>query len=455
MTSTKPTELRRVLGPLSAGCIVIGAVIGVGIFFTPRIVARLAGSGEYTMLAWGIAGVIALFGALAFAELGGLYHRSGAQYEILRDAYGPLTGFLFVFCNATAIQAGAIAIIAVVCMQNLTVAMAGKEPTPALQLGGAIGLIVLLTLANLIGVRWGSTIQNITVVIKVGALILITLLAATNSPTLPASSAMPTTGAMAGLFAALVPAHFSFGGWQHALWIAGEIRDPKRNIPRAIIGGMVIVVGVYLLANWAYLHLLGHAGVAGSQALAAEAVATVWGDKGRRAIGMAIALSAFGVLNAQLLSGPRLVYGMATDGRFFRTFGAVHEKFGTPIAAILLLSGMALVLLMAAGYEAVDRILTGAVMIDSIFFVLTAAAVYVLRRRVAGAGALRRGVVYTSVPALFMIGETAVLIGAWCDAERRSAAVIGAAWIAAAAVCYALFFRQRRGVELNVQSTGD
>ena len=214
--------------------------------------------------------------------------------RILRDAYGPLPGFLFVFCNATAIQAGAIAIIAVVCMQNLSVVVAGTQPSASVQLGGAIALIVLLTLANLIGVRWGAAIQNITVIAKLAALVLVTVLAAMFSGASPAISATPSGGMTAGLFAALVPAHFTFGGWQLALWIAGEIREPRRNIPRAIIGGMLIVIAVYLLSNWAYLHLLGHAGVAGSRTLAADAVAVVWGDSGRRGIALAIALSAFG-----------------------------------------------------------------------------------------------------------------------------------------------------------------
>lgn len=436
-------ELRRVLGPFDAGCIVVGAVVGVGIFFTPSSVARVAGSANFALLAWAIGGGIALLGALTFAELGGLYHRSGGQYEILRDAYGPLPAFLFVFCNATAVQAGAIAIIAVVCMQNLSVAAAGSSPNETVQFGGAILLIALLTVANLVGVRWGSTIQNVTVIAKLTALLVVALLAVMKKSGSPVTTSPPELGSVPGLFAAMVPALFSFGGWQQALWIAGEIREPGRNVPRAIVGGMMLVVAVYLLVNWAYLHLLGYAAVANSQALAADAAAVVWVKGGRRAIALAVALSAFGVLNAQLLSGPRLIYGMACDGRFFAPFRRVHPRFKTPSAAIFLLGLVPMALLWAAGREAVDKILNGAVFIDTVFFILTGAALMVLRTK--RPDAIRSVCVpgYPIVPALFVLGETGVLIGAFCDDSLRHTAIIGGAWIAAAGLCYAVFFRRR------------
>jgi basic amino acid/polyamine antiporter, APA family len=324
-----------VLGPLDATCIVVGAVIGVGIFFTPSRAAQVAGSGGLALLAWAIAGGIALLGALTFAELGGMYPRSGAQYEALRDAYGPFPAFLFVFCNSTAIQAGSTAIIALICTENLGVVLRGERPDPPLLTGISAILIIGLVTANAVGVYWGSGIQNITAFAKVLTLLLVTILAASARPIEPDATAAPTAGPLAGwsvmgpVCAALVPMLFSFGGWQHALWISGEIRRPQRNIPVAIIGGMLVVVVVYLLINWAYLRLLGYEGVAGSQTLAADAVAAVWPGAGRRAIAAAVALSALGVLNAQLLSGPRLVYGMAADGRFFGIFGRVSGRFGT------------------------------------------------------------------------------------------------------------------------------
>ena len=439
--------LKRVLGPVDATCIVIGAIIGVGIFFTPSQVAQLAESGGMALTAWAIGGAIALMGALTFAELGGLYPRTGGQYDILRDAYSPLPAFLFVFCNATAIQAGAIAVIAVICAQHLGVA-AGSEMTSTFALTlSAAGLIVGLTAANALGVRWGSRIQNLTVYAKVLTLIVVTILAImTDSPAPEVIATESTERSDSGrppivlIFAALVPAFFAFGGWQSALWMAGEIRQPTRNVPLAIVGGVLVVVTIYLLVNWAYLRLLGYDGVVASQTLAADAVAKTWPHIGRRIAGAAVAVSAFGVLNAQLLSGPRLIYSMANDGRFFRLFARVNARFRTPVAAIVLLGFMALVLLIAAGQHAVEKLTTGVVFIDSVFFALTGLALIVLRKRRPGAKRSVRVPGYPVVPLLFVLGELCILAGALFYSEQRITVLIGIGWILGATLLYFLFF---------------
>ena len=440
-------KLKRVLGPLDATCVVIGAIIGVGIFFTPRQVAEIAGSGQLALWIWVIGGGIALLGALTFAELGGLYPRSGGQYAMLRDAWGTLPAFLFVFCNATAIQTGAIAIIAVVCAQNLGIAAGGSLDGGMLTVVAVVLILCLLT-ANALGVRWGARIQNLTVVAKVATLLTVTVLAAVLGSgggavdqANDAVSGVVRAGVVGAIFAGLVPALFSFGGWQHALWMAGEVRRPRRNVPRAIVGGVLVVVIVYVLVNWAYLRLLGYDGVVASTATAADAVAAVWPGTGKRLVALAVAVSAFGVLNAQLLSGPRLVYGMARDGRFFRPFAQASERFGTPVAAIVLIGGLSLVLLVAASGRVVELLLTGVVFIDAIFFVLTAAALLVLRRRRPSARRLVRVPFYPLVPLLFIAGELGVIAGAALVPDMRAAAVIGLAWIVAGTVCYVLFFR--------------
>ena len=439
--------LKRILGPVDATCIVIGAIIGVGIFFTPSQVAQVAGSGGMALTAWAIGGAIALMGALTFAELGGLYPRTGGQYEILRDAYSPLPAFLFVFCNATAIQAGAIAVIAIICAKHLGVAI-GNEITGTFTLTlSAAGLIVGLTAANALGVRWGSRIQNLTVYAKVLTLIVVTILAImTDAPVTEVVVSESTEQSDSGrapivlIFAALVPAFFAFGGWQSALWMAGEIRQPKRNVPLAIVGGVLVVVTIYLLVNWAYLRLLGYDGVVGSQTLAADAVAQAWPNIGRRVAGAAVAVSAFGVLNAQLLGGPRLIYSMANDGRFFRLFAHVNTRFKTPVAAIVLLGLMALVLLIVAGQHAVEKLTTGVVFIDSVFFALTGIALIVLRKRRPGAKRSVRVPGYPVVPLLFVLGELCILAGALFYSEQRITVLIGISWILGATLLYFLFF---------------
>ncbi len=438
----------RVLNARDATCVVIGAIVGVGIFFTPARTAQLAGSGALMLVAWAIAGTIALCGALTFAELGGMYHASGAQYEILRDAYGPFPAFLFVFCNSTASLAGCIGIIAVVCARNLAIAV-GSDWSTATILAISVALIFVLTIANIVGAVWGARIQNLTVYAKVLALILIALLAIAlgredvATPVIPKAGGTASLGGVAGVLAALVPAMFSFGGWQQALWISGEVRDPQRNLPRAIVGGVLVVIAVYLLANWSYLRLLGPTGVAGSSAVAADAVAAIYPSLGRRAIAGAVAISAFGVLNSQLLAGPRLLYRMAGDGRFFRPFASLDGRFGTPIPAILLIAVISLVILLTVGPERADTlVLTGIMFIDLSFFVLTGAALMVLRRKRADVERPVRVPGYPVVPMLFVTGEFAALVGAYLDPKVRAAAIIGAIWIAGAALLYVVRFRR-------------
>lgn len=471
--------LQRVLGRYDATCIVIGAIIGVGIFFTPSKVARLAGSAEMALLAWGVGGLIALCGALTFAELGARYPHAGGQYEILRDACGPFPAFLFVFCNATAVQAGAIAIIALICANHLAVALGGAELSARGAVLAATALIAAVTAANGIGVRFGAGIQNTTVVIKVAALLAVTLVAvgyagvaspdaAPGAPVESVVQAAGDPGAQAAsaaapvlvlLFSAIVPSFFSYGGWQHALWIAGEVREPRRTLPLAIIVGVLVVIATYLAANWAFLHLLGYEAVTQSGALAADAVTQVFPAYGGRLIAAAVGVSAFGVLNAQLLSGPRLIYRMAGDGRFFRPFARVHPSRHTPLAAIVLLGGMGLALLLAAAavseraIDAVDRLTTGVVFVDGIFFALTALSLFVLRRRHGQPASpgnaavvtprLRLG--YPVAPAIFVLGEIGIMLGAYADATTRGASVIGLLWVAVAAIVYVLLFRANRG----------
>ena len=441
------TELRRELSGLDASAVVIGAIIGVGIFFTPSRVAQLAGSADLAMWAWVIGGLIAMLGALTFAELGALIPRAGGQYDVLRDAYGPATGFVYVVCNATAIQAGAIGIIALVCVDNLAVLIHGAPLDRWPTLGCAIGLTLGIALANAAGLRWGARIQNITVIAKLATLLAVTAVAllASTPPPEPAPSSPTTLSPLAAIAAALVPVLFSFGGWQQVLWMGGEVREPERNLPRAILGGVLVVVLVYLAANWAYLDLLGHAGVAGAKTLAADAVASVYAEPGRRAVALAVAISALGVLNAQLLTGPRLLFALARDKRFFPILGRVHATRGTPVPAIGLLSATAVILLLAAGADGIDRLLTGVVLVDAIFFALTGMASLVLIRRYPHRERPVRMPGFPWVPAAFGLAELGVVVGAWLDPEVRGAAFIGIAWMSAALVIYLVRFRRPRG----------
>jgi APA family basic amino acid/polyamine antiporter len=467
-------EPARVLGPVDATCVVIGAVIGVGIFFTPTEVARTAGSAPLAMLAWGLGGLISLCGALTFAELGARFNAAGAQYEALRTAWGSFIGFLFVFCIATVIVPGATAIIAIVCAQYLCAAVgvdvraidlsaleraaasigwevqAGAfQGVPLLAISTA--LVLGLMGANLIGARWGAAIQNLTVYAKVAALIMIAAAAALWAGAAGATDLAPASGTtgqsgsaglapVAGVLAALVPAFFSYGGWQQALWISGEVRDPARTLPRAIIIGTILVIVVYMLANWAYFRLLGESGVMSTRTLASDAVRTVAPLWGERLVAAAVAISSFGILNVEFLSGPRLTYAMSRDGYFFPLFGRLSRS-GTPGPAIALLAVATLMLLFVAGEDGISRLLNGVTFVDGVFFVLTGAAVIALRRRPAPPGRSTgartfRVPLYPWVPLLFILGEIGVVVGAFLNPEVRQASIIGALWIAIGAVIY-------------------
>lgn len=458
----------RVLGTRDAACVVIGAIIGVGIFFTPSTVARMTGSGSLALLAWAIGGVIALCGAMAFAELGARYHDSGAQYRVLRDSYGPFPAYLFVFCNTTAIECGSICIMALLCARYAYVAATGNAVTDeqnTLLMVMATVMIIGLAGANALGARWGSRIQNMTVYSKVLTLLAVVGLAiAFGSWPTTALASMPTTettrtvAPFAAVLAALVPAFYSYGGWQQALWISGEVKDPKRALPRAIIGGVLVVISVYMLVNWAYLHLLGVHGVATSKTVASDAVAAALSNSPGasswvpRVVAGAVAISAFGVLNVQFLSAPRLAYAMSRDGKFFSIFGRLSPSFGTPVAAIGLMVILSLIVLFGlggGGVDAVDRVLVGVMFIDGVFFVLTGAAVIVLRerarrRRVDNTEASPEGYrvpLYPVLPAIFVLGMLGILIGSYLDASVRMAVYTGGGCILIAALMYAIWFR--------------
>lgn len=427
-----PPTLRRELGLFDTTSVVIGAIIGVGIFFTPRDVAVIAGSIPVALGLWVLGGVIAALGAITFAELGRRYPRAGGQYDILRDAWGSLVGFLYVFCNLTAIQAGSCAVIAVICAENLSRAAGVVDPPRAQVLIGAVLLILGLSAANAVGVRQGARIQNVTTLAKLVTLGAVIGLAALGPEVAVAAPPAPASPG-AGLLAGLLPAMFAYGGWQQALWMGGEVRDPDRHLPRGILLGVAVVILVYVGSAWAWFDLLGYDGVVASEALAFDAGRAVLGPVGGQVVAGAVAVSAFGVLNAQFLTGPRLVWALAEDGRFFPVFARVHPTFATPVPAILLLGGLSLAALFAAG---VGQLTAWVVVVDALFFALTGLALVRFQAR-------DRALRVSAVAALgFAALELAAIVGAVASPDVRAAAWAGFAWVGGAALVWALRFRR-------------
>ena len=443
---SRTADLPRVLSLWDATSVVVGAIIGVGIFFNPRDVARVTGGTAAALLAWGIGGTIALLGAFTFAELGRLRPLAGGQYHVLRDAYGRPPAFLFVFCNLTAVQAGGVAIIAVVCAQNLGVALHGRDPAGPWVMGLATLLTWALVGVNVIGVRSGAGLQDATVIAKLVTLGALVALAAAIAPgraaldtgTPPAAHALTFPMLFSGVTLTL----FAYGGWQQGLWMAGEVADARRTVPRAIVLGVGIVVAAYLLANWAYFRLLGFRGVCDAKTLAADAFFVASPGLGRRIAAFAVAVSAFGVLNAQFLAGPRLTWAMARDGLFFPIFARLHARFSTPVPAILLLGVLSTGLTLGLGLERTDRLTTGVVVVDASFFALTGLALPILRSRERAAD---RGPAWIAGAAFaFAALELLAIAGSVLEQNARVLALSGLAWIGAAAMTWALFFRRAR-----------
>jgi APA family basic amino acid/polyamine antiporter len=367
---------------------------------------------------------------------------AGGQYHVIREAYGRAPGFLFVFCNLTAVQGGAVAIIALICAQNLGVALYGVDPAGDWVAVVATLAVWLLVTLNLVGVRSGARVQSTTVVLKLLTLFGLVAVALAVEPRAAAevAPAVPVLPGFAGLFAGVTITLFSYGGGQQALWVSGEVISARRTVPRAILVGVVVVTAAYLAANWAYLHLLGFAGTRDATALAAEAFSAAWPGVGRRVAAAAVAASALGVLNAQFLTGPRLTFAMARDGQFFPAFGRLHARFATPAPAILLLGGIATALMLGLGLDRTDLLTTGVVVVDATFFALTGLALPLLRRRSAAG---ERGPAWVAGAAIaFSVLQLLAITGSVLARDVRMIALTGLAWIAVAALTWAIWFRR-------------
>src|SRR6476661_3251284 len=332
------TGYARRIGVFSGTMMVVGGIIGSGIFLNPSIVAQRVGTGPLTMLVWGIGAVVAILGAFIFAELGALRPPAGGGYAYLRDAFGPLPAFLYGWALLVAIASGATAAVAVT-FASYAVPLLGLGAGARIPL--AAGVIVLLAVVNIVGVRPGAVTQNVFTILKLAAIAALVVGGLAFSGAHPVAAAAggvshspPATLAIA-LGTALVPVLFAYGGWQQTNFVAEEMVDAERNLPRALVWGVIIVAAVYLAVNLTYLRALGVAGLAASAAPAADAMELRFGRVGRTLIAVGIAVSTFGFLNLVILVTPRVYQAMARDGLFFRRLAALHPRFRTPVAAIV------------------------------------------------------------------------------------------------------------------------
>jgi APA family basic amino acid/polyamine antiporter len=439
--SGEPLSLRRELGRFDATMVVVGGIIGAGIFINPSLVAQRLPSGGLVLAAWAAGGAIAVAGAFAFAELASLFPRTGGEYVYLREAWHPMVGFLFGWASLLMIQGGGLAAVAITFAQY-ALRLAGRGPEGAVPL--AVVSVALVGAVNYLGVKPGSRLLNVLVVAKLAALALLIgagWIFGPGGPISGAPSSHPAGTALLAFGAALVPILFSYGGWQSVNIVAEEVREPRRTLPFALVLGMSIVLLVYLSANIVYLQTLGHDGLAATMTPAADAVRQFGGPWADRFIAASIAISAFGFLDLTLLAPTRITYAMAKDGLLAGSLARVNPRFGTPGLAIAAQAGWAIVLISTGTFaQLVSTVVFG----DWIFFGLTVAGLFVFRRRLPPssreAGAfLTPG--YPVVPAIFVAAAALVVVSTvWSDPRR---ALFGTLLLCSGVPAYIFYARGR------------
>jgi APA family basic amino acid/polyamine antiporter len=408
----EPATFIRRLGLFDATMIVISGIIGSGIFINPYVVAQQVGTPFLIVAVWAAGGLIALAGALVFAELSTVVPKVGGQYAFFREAFHPLAAFLYGWALLFIIQSGATAAVAVAFAQYLARLLALPE---ALVVPLAVAVLLGVAGFHALGIKPGAILLNIvtfTKTLALAALILGAFAVTRRSglvwePALPAGLQGGGLPLLSAFFGGLVPAMFAYGGWQNLNYVAEEVKDPQRNLPRAILIGVACVIVVYMGANIAYVHALGAPALAASRTPASDVAQLLAGDAGADAMSLLIVASTFGFLNLSLLAAPRVYYAMAADGLFFRRLARLSPRFRAPTAAILLQGGLACVFALSRTY---DRLLSYAAFADWTFFALAGIALLVLRRKMPGAPRPFRTPGSPWVPLLFTLAGAGIVV---------------------------------------------
>ena len=369
------TTPKQELSLLDSTCIIVGIIIGAGIYETAPTVARCLESETAILTVWLLGGFIALMGSLCYAELATAIPKEGGDYVYLTRAYGPRVGFLFGWTQLAVVRPGDIALMAFIFARyaHQLFPLSGIS-----QLFYAAAAVVVLTLINILGVKSGKWTQNILTLAKVlgMAAIIIIGFSAPARVTFPEAAGPPTWG---GLDLALILVMFTFGGWNEMAYVAAEIKDPQRNIVRGLVTGTVAVTVLYLLMNGAFLSALGPGPMAASQAVAVDTLAKVFPDAAGRAIAILICISALGAVNGLIFTGARISYALGAGHLVFRPLGIWHPRFGTPVYALITQGVLSLAIVFLAG-SFLDTIIYTAPVVW-LFFLGTALSVFILRRR--------------------------------------------------------------------------
>jgi basic amino acid/polyamine antiporter, APA family len=372
-------SLARRIGAFDATMIVMGGIVGSGIFANPREVAVELPSAPWLLAAWGVGGVMALLGALIYAELAARRPGVGGQYAYLRDAYHPLAAFLYGWVLLLVVQTGGMAAVALIFARYTGRLLGVALPEPVV----GMAALLALTVVNCLGVAMGSRVQSALMVLKIAAIAALVICGWLLVPPVTGAAATPPLPgqglqALFAFGAAMAPVLFAYGGWQTASFVSGELRDPRRDLPRGLLLGVGGVIVLYLGVNWVCVRALGGPGLAQTLAPASAVMERALGAAGARLIAAGIAISTLGFLSQSMLTAPRVYYAMATDGVFFERIGRLHPRTRAPVFAIALQGAFAMLLTAWGQYR---QILDYMIAVDFVFFGLTATCLFVFRRR--------------------------------------------------------------------------
>jgi len=437
-TSTEH-ELRRELGVLDSTMINVGSMIGSGIFIVPATIALYLQSSLMIIIVWVVGGIVSLFGALSVAELGTMMPRAGGMYVYLKEAYSPLWGFLYGWTAFLVISTASIAAVAVTFATYLGYFF---PLTPSAIKAIAISSIILLTIINCFGIKVGAIVQNGFTILKIAALFGLVALSfllsggsvSNFSPVLPS---IPLAGLAGPFILAMVAVLWSYDGWIEITYVAGEVKNPQRTLPRALAAGTGIVIVVYLLIASAVMYVLPMQDVAQSSIVLSDVAVKTMGTGGAIFISIAVIISTFGTNNGFIFTCPRIYYAMAKEGLFFSWLGTLHPKYETPIASLIVQGILASLLILSGTY---DQLTTYVVFASFLFYGMSAGAVILLRRRLPDFPRSYKTWGYPFTPIIFIIFSLYLVISTIIENPRD--ALIGAGIILAGIPAY-LYWKKR------------
>jgi len=442
MPNKQPAELERTLGLRDLILLIVGTVIGSGIFIVPGAVLRQTnGSIALAMLVWLVGGILSLLGALTYGELSARAPQAGGLYVFIRDGFGRFPAFLYGWALFFVISSGSMATLAVAFSSYLGEIVPLSSWLAKL---AAIAMIIVVTVINVIGTRESASVQDWTTTIKVAAILLLSVLLLVMGRGLGSGmstqhATVTTTSLVSGMGVAMIGVLWAYEGWQYATFSAGETLNAQRNFPRALLIGSAALITIYLLANIGYLAALGPAKASQTDSVAAAAVTAVWGPSASKLVATIILISIFSATNGLTLTAPRVYFAMARDDLFFHRLAKVHPRFRTPAFAIVAASAWAIVLAATGTFE---RLLTYVVFTGWLFYALGAASIFVYRRRIDTGKLAYRVPGYPWTPLVFIAAAVALVLNTMIAQPRRAAIGLGIVLVGTPA--YFLWHRGKR-----------